>query len=297
MDLTPADDLEFNAMNDDALHAAPDSEAGARMDLLTAVIHEIGHYLGYEHADSGADLSVMEDTLAAGERLVLSPTITDALTNQIEPTVATEYSVPASDALSIAVETLDEVRPAVISETSNRVERKSVSSDLSGEISSDDEFLIRTYAVLASVPVPSSTADTDRSARHYLFDPIDVKSGRSLGSPQTTVVLRRIDIDLGSGRATNLPTMAMVDAYNLHDAITQGLAIFIYQREYYRGERQLVHAQRRPERQPRRDSALAGLFVPGLNIMLSHLRKCLHNAKAALCEVLSQLSLVSNYFQ
>jgi hypothetical protein len=41
------------------------------MDLLTAVMHELGHVLGYEHTDADAgDLAFMGENLAAGRRLV-----------------------------------------------------------------------------------------------------------------------------------------------------------------------------------------------------------------------------------
>jgi hypothetical protein len=45
------------------------------MDLLTAVTHELGHVLGWEHQSQG----VMEPTLQAGERLI--PTSLSALDN------------------------------------------------------------------------------------------------------------------------------------------------------------------------------------------------------------------------
>jgi len=63
VDSTPMDGREFRS-GADALVAKPNSAAYGRMDLLTALIHEIGHALGYEHADSGS----MESTLGTGER-------------------------------------------------------------------------------------------------------------------------------------------------------------------------------------------------------------------------------------
>ncbi len=200
VDTTPADDLEFDTVVDDALQAAADSDAAGRMDLLTAVIHEIGHYLGIEHADSGDDPGVMEETLAAGERLVLSPPTAAALTSEFESTVAADYSVPVIDGLSIAAETLDEVLLGVISGSNNREEGQLVISVLSGEISNDAATaLIRSNAALTSVPVTISTAkttgtaDTGDPARHY-------PPGAS-GWPQAVPTLRGTDL---SAVATNL---------------------------------------------------------------------------------------------
>ena len=49
------------------LTATPRSEAFGRMDLLTVVMHEIGHVLGFDH-DDAAQYAVMRDELEAGTR-------------------------------------------------------------------------------------------------------------------------------------------------------------------------------------------------------------------------------------
>jgi probable HAF family extracellular repeat protein len=56
IDPTPREDREF---------ITPGNQGEQqRMDLLTVLAHDVGHLLGYEHAESG----VMEETLAAGTR-------------------------------------------------------------------------------------------------------------------------------------------------------------------------------------------------------------------------------------
>ena len=69
VDTTPADNSEFG-INLDGAHLLADSggDAAGRVDLLSVLLHEIGHVLGYGH-DSG--LAVMDELLGAGERVLL----------------------------------------------------------------------------------------------------------------------------------------------------------------------------------------------------------------------------------
>lgn len=56
VDPTPWDDSEFSTPGDQGEQH--------RMDLLSVLMHELGHGLGYEHTEDG----VMQETLSAGER-------------------------------------------------------------------------------------------------------------------------------------------------------------------------------------------------------------------------------------
>jgi large repetitive protein len=53
IDPTPTDDLEFAAVSGPhSLGAASNSAASRRGDLLTVVMHEMGHLLGYDDTSS-----------------------------------------------------------------------------------------------------------------------------------------------------------------------------------------------------------------------------------------------------
>jgi hypothetical protein len=68
IDETPADDLEFGLkLSDLELTAAEASPAFGRMDLLTVVMHELGHVLGFEDLDPSAGV-LMSGTLDSGIR-------------------------------------------------------------------------------------------------------------------------------------------------------------------------------------------------------------------------------------
>jgi subtilisin-like proprotein convertase family protein len=82
VDMTPSDDLEFSTTTDDGRQlAAAGSDAAGHMDLLTAVMHEVGHFLGLEHSDSGDNWGVMEAVLDVGERTSLNAIISQETTS------------------------------------------------------------------------------------------------------------------------------------------------------------------------------------------------------------------------
>jgi hypothetical protein len=64
VDPTPMDSLEFINTSSSQLIAPADSAASGKLDLLTVLIHELGHRLGLAHDGTGA----MEAILQAGQR-------------------------------------------------------------------------------------------------------------------------------------------------------------------------------------------------------------------------------------
>ena len=64
VDATPTDNSEFSSSSELSLIALPDSEAAGHVDLWTVILHELGHLLGYEHAEE----DVMQESLLPGER-------------------------------------------------------------------------------------------------------------------------------------------------------------------------------------------------------------------------------------
>lgn len=55
LDPTPALDEEFDSAGDSSM---------TQMDLLTAIMHEMGHVLGFDHGEAG----LMFEALASGRR-------------------------------------------------------------------------------------------------------------------------------------------------------------------------------------------------------------------------------------
>jgi hypothetical protein len=68
VDSTPTDSTEFQiTISNSRILADAESEAFGRIDLLTVLVHEIGHVLGLGH---DSKLAIMGETFGAGQRLI-----------------------------------------------------------------------------------------------------------------------------------------------------------------------------------------------------------------------------------
>ncbi len=79
VDDAPYQDAEFIPQgNDEELAAKDTSDAYGDMDLLTVVMHELGHVFGYQDLDAqNNDFEIMSDTLDEGVRYLPEDTFTD----------------------------------------------------------------------------------------------------------------------------------------------------------------------------------------------------------------------------
>jgi hypothetical protein len=116
VDATPADDSEFGTAVGGAELAAKDGPAAAGYDLLTVVMHELGHVIGLDSIDPAvAPHDLMTATLSTGTRRLAVPadgpvalgapaatevtagTPTDVVSGSKDVAVATDVTVPAGD--------------------------------------------------------------------------------------------------------------------------------------------------------------------------------------------------------
>jgi len=105
IDPSPSDDLEFDVPPTGAsLTASSLSPAHTHMDLLTAVEHELGHVLGFDHPEPGGPWTpaVMGEALPAGVRILVTPSSEQLLAQTPLPVSSSPVTGAISGALTIA---------------------------------------------------------------------------------------------------------------------------------------------------------------------------------------------------
>jgi hypothetical protein len=105
VDDTPYQDTEFVPKNsDEELTANESSEAYGDMDLLTVVMHELGHVFGYQDMDPETnDVEIMNQTLDEGVRYLPEGTFTEQVHDNSDSLISMDMT-PDED---VANETLD----------------------------------------------------------------------------------------------------------------------------------------------------------------------------------------------
>jgi hypothetical protein len=105
IDPTPMDDAEFPLVTVTGLHAAAGSPAAGRMDLLTVVLHELGHVLGLDSVYGGDPAELMDANLDPGERRL--------------PSYLVSGLVQSTTAVEVGHETLLQSSPAAAPQASH----------------------------------------------------------------------------------------------------------------------------------------------------------------------------------
>ncbi len=100
VDLSPADNSEFGVLNPDTLAMTVEGPASGRMDLVTVVMHEIGHVLGFDHTEAEV-YAVMHEDLEPGVRYLLDDSGIDG--NPAQPLADRTLTPPANQAVERAV--------------------------------------------------------------------------------------------------------------------------------------------------------------------------------------------------
>ena len=97
VDPTPLKSEEFNVADDGSLTAIAGSDAEGRIDLLTAVTHELGHLLGISHDDTvlmDASLDVGTRELSTSSDSTIEASELDISEQNILVTMASEWAEP-----------------------------------------------------------------------------------------------------------------------------------------------------------------------------------------------------------
>ena len=115
VDDTPYQDTEFVPQNsDEVLTANEPSEAYGDMDLLTVVMHELGHVFGYQDMDPETnDAEIMNGTLDEGVRYLPEGTFTEQVHDNSDSLISVDLT-PDEDIADEAMDTLVNDNPWLV---------------------------------------------------------------------------------------------------------------------------------------------------------------------------------------
>jgi hypothetical protein len=211
VDPTPGDNSEFaQAVTPADLRASASSPAFGRMDLLTVVLHELGHVLGLGDTSGPGDASgLMAERLSPGERrllvpagLPLDPAVTNeadplGFTGQIEVTASAGYptnggasaTLPQYRADYNAAALRDLTRFAGLDSDPNGAANAGlVAGQSQGQSTSDGNGRLRPFSVIApSISTGQPVPDGPQSAAimtpsRFLVASADTTAGKTLAS-------------------------------------------------------------------------------------------------------------------
>ena len=196
VDPTPNDDREFGgAGSDGTARASSSSAAYGRMDLLTVVMHEIGHLLGFQHGDAAAG-ALMQPSLEAGVRklpLATAPASAHAMAAQANPSTPASAAAPASVPETASATAATATAPSTtVTGTTSTV--STFSSPASVQLSAPAGAVSTTTAIVTAASTP--VLDTSTTS---VTSPASAAPTPAAGAPLATA---------DSGTSTSVPLVS-----------------------------------------------------------------------------------------
>jgi len=195
IDATPSDDKEFSNKSGDELRATSSSPAYGRIDLLTVVMHEVGHLLGFTHDDPAAG-AVMDDMLSTGVRRLppagaVAPAGTESVSGGSE-TQQVSFNSSSQDSGSVEGSATQEAPPETTADSSDAGATTDESQPVSGTEqttggSTETELVSDTTdATSTAVEEPAQPASTETTPVEEENALAETSSGDSTAESETT---------------------------------------------------------------------------------------------------------------
>ena len=167
VDDTPYQDSEFIPQgNDEELTANEASDAYGDMDLLTVVMHELGHVFGHQDMDAeNTDTEIMSETLDEGARYLPEDTFADHAQNNSESLISLDLT-PDESVVEDSLAALVNENPWLVKYLTDGAEGADPNGDIAITLPVDDE---------------EGSGDTAATDTESTSDPVADNSGNGKG--------------------------------------------------------------------------------------------------------------------